>query len=316
MLLSIVVPCMNEEPVIQKLVVRLLEACSSWGDDCEILLIDDGSSDGTWSEIQKSAELDVRVKGLKLSANRGHQLALTAGLEAARGERVFMLDADLQDPPELLSDMMAMMDQGYDVVYGRRAKREGETTLKKITAFLFYRTLNFLSDANIPNDTGDFRLVSRRALDAVLSMPERARFIRGMFSWAGFKQVGLEYVRQERLAGETKYGWPQMIRFALDAVTGFSIKPLRLATQLSIISLITALVMAIYVFGSLIFYQTAAGWASTLLAVSFFSSIQLLTLGIIGEYLGRLYIEAKGRPLYFVEQETGDTLERKEEKAI
>lgn len=316
MLLSIVVPCMNEEPVIQKLVVRLLEACSSWGDDCEILLIDDGSSDGTWSEIQKSAELDVRVKGLKLSANRGHQLALTAGLEAARGERVFMLDADLQDPPELLSDMMAMMDQGYDVVYGRRAKREGETTLKKITAFLFYRTLNFLSDANIPNDTGDFRLVSRRALDAVLSMPERARFIRGMFSWAGFKQVGLEYVRQERLAGETKYGWPQMIRFALDAVTGFSIKPLRLATQLSIISLITALVMAIYVFGSLIFYQTAAGWASTLLAVSFFSSIQLLTLGIIGEYLGRLYIEAKGRPLYFVEQETGDTPERKEEKAI
>ena len=232
---------MNEEPVIQKLVVRLLEACSSWGDDCEILLIDDGSSDGTWSEIQKSAELDVRVKGLKLSANRGHQLALTAGLEAARGERVFMLDADLQDPPELLSDMMAMMDQGYDVVYGRRAKREGETTLKKITAFLFYRTLNFLSDANIPNDTGDFRLVSRRALDAVLSMPERARFIRGMFSWAGFKQVGLEYVRQERLAGETKYGWPQMIRFALDAVTGFSIKPLRLATQLSIISLITAI---------------------------------------------------------------------------
>lgn len=303
--LSIVVPCMNEEPVLRDLVQRLSRAVEPWKDDCEIVLVDDGSTDNTWEEITKAADYEPRVRGLKLSANRGHQLALTAGLEAAAGDRIFMLDADLQDPPELLSDMMAIMDQGYDVVYGHRTKREGEKFLKKFTAFIFYRTLNYLSDAEIPSDTGDFRLVSRRALDAVLAMPERAKFIRGMFSWAGFRQIGVDYVRNERLAGETKYGWPQMFRFALDAVTGFSIKPLRLATQLSVFSLIITFSMAVYVFGSLIFFQTAAGWASTLLAVSFFSSIQLLTLAIMGEYIGRLYIEAKGRPLYYIADEVG-----------
>lgn len=294
------------------LVKRLGQAVEPCRADCEFILVDDGSTDNTWDEITKAAEYDPRVRGIKLSANRGHQLALTAGLEAAVGDRIFMLDADLQDPPELLPDMMAIMDRGYDVVYGRRTKREGERLLKKITAFVFYRTINYLSDAEIPNDTGDFRLVSRRALDAVLSMPERARFIRGMFSWAGFRQIGVEYIRNERLAGETKYGWPQMIRFALDAVTGFSIKPLRLATQLSIFSLIITFLMAIYVFGSLIFFQAADGWASTLLAVSFFSSIQLLTLGIMGEYIGRLYIEAKGRPLYYIADQVGGDVSQKD----
>ncbi|MGI9394204.1 MAG: glycosyltransferase family 2 protein [Boseongicola sp.] len=312
MQLSIVVPCMNEEPVLGSLVQRLRQAVEPWKEDYEIVLVDDGSTDNTWEEIARAAEQAPMVRGLRLSANRGHQLALTAGLEAAKGDRIFMLDADLQDPPELLSDMMAMMDRGYDVVYGRRTKREGEKILKRFTAFVFYRTLNYLSESDIPKDTGDFRLVSRRALDAVLSMPERARFIRGMFSWAGFRQIGVEYVRNERFAGETKYGWSQMIQFALDGVTGFSIRPLRLATRLSIFSLIITFLMAVYVFGSLIFFQAAAGWASTLLAVSFFSSIQLLTLGIMGEYIGRLYIEAKGRPLYYIADEVGGGVRQKD----
>jgi glycosyltransferase involved in cell wall biosynthesis len=238
-----------------------------------------------------------------LSANRGHQIALTAGLKAAKGERIMMIDADLQDPPELMTDMMFMMDRGFDVVYGRRIERQGETIFKRATAHLFYRVLNALSDISIPRDTGDFRLVNRKTLDAVLEMPERARFIRGMFAWAGFKQVGIEYVRAPRETGETKYPLRKMIRFSIDAMTAFSTKPLKLATRLSFVSLFIAALMAVYVFRSLILFQTAPGWASVVLAVAFFSGVQLLTLGILGEYVGRLYIEAKKRPLYFVSEE-------------
>ena len=302
--LSVVVPCMNEEASIPALVDRLRTAIAPWQDRAEIILVDDGSTDATWQVIQRTAATVSQLVGLRLSANRGHQVALTAGLEAARGDRIFMLDADLQDPPELLSDMMMMMDRGYDVVYGRRAERKGETLFKKASAYLFYRALNALSDIEIPKDTGDFRLVSRRALEAVLDMPERARFIRGMFAWAGFQQIGLEYIREPRAAGETKYPFRAMLRFATDALTGFSTRPLRFATRLSFCSLFVALLMAVYVFTSLILYQTAPGWASVVLAVSFFSGIQLLTLGIMGEYIGRLYVETKRRPLYFLSEET------------
>lgn len=309
--LSIVVPCFNEEAALPYLAARLDEATAEWRASREILLVDDGSSDGTWEAIGKATGEVPGLRGIRLSANRGHQTALTAGLEAARGDRVFMLDADLQDPPELIADMMAMMDQGYDVVYGRRKLRRGETPFKRLSAWAFYRALNMLSDVEIPNDTGDFRLVSRRALDAVLAMPERARFVRGMFSWVGFRQIGLEYIRDERVAGTTKYPFRKMLHFGLDAITSFSTRPLRWATRLSFLSLIATAVMLVYVAGSLIFYQTAPGWASVLLAVSFFSAVQLLTLGIIGEYLGRLYIEAKGRPLYTIAEETtGETAAR------
>ncbi len=222
----------------------------------------------------------------------------------AQGERIMMLDADLQDPPELLADMMFMMDRGFDVVYGRRTERRGETVFKRATAYAFYRILNALSDTPIPQDTGDFRLVNRKTLDAVLAMPERSRFIRGMFAWAGFRQVGIEYVREPRKTGETKYPLKKMIRFSIDAMTAFSTKPLRLATRLSFVSLAVAAFMALYVFRSLILFQTVPGWASVVLAVSFFSGAQLLTLGILGEYIGRLYIEAKNRPLYFVSEDT------------
>ncbi|WP_170760235.1 glycosyltransferase family 2 protein [Ruegeria lacuscaerulensis] len=309
MLLSVVVPCMNEEDSIPLLVERLVAATEAWRGLSEIVLVDDGSTDGTWDAICAQCKDHPGIRGLKLSMNRGHQVALTAGLMEATGERVFMLDADLQDPPELLPDMMAMMDRGYDVVYGRRKERKGEGWFKKVTAHGFYRLLNRLSDVPIPNDTGDFRLVSRRALDAVLEMPERARFIRGMFAWAGFRQIGIEYVRDPRLAGETKYPLSKMIRFAFDALASFSIKPLQIATRLAFLTLIIAALMAVYVFWSLIMYNAVAGWASTVLVISFFSGIQLLTLGIMGEYLGRLYVEAKGRPLFFVDEQTGQTIE-------
>lgn len=304
--LSVVVPCMNEEESIPALLDRLTAAIAPWRERAEIILVDDGSTDATWDVICAAKEAHPQLVGLRLSANRGHQIALTAGLEAARGERVFMLDADLQDPPELLPDMMAMMDRGYDVVYGRRRARDGETLFKKFTAWGFYRMLNLLSDVEIPKDTGDFRLVSRRCLDAVLDMPEKARFIRGMFAWAGFKQVGLEYDRDARTAGETKYPLRKMLKLAMDAVTGFSTKPLRFATRLSFFSLFLSAWMGIYVVSSLVFHQTAPGWASIILAVSLFSGIQLLTLGILGEYIGRLYVETKDRPLYFLSEELRD----------
>ncbi|MDW3181012.1 glycosyltransferase family 2 protein [Roseobacter sp.] len=303
MYLSIVVPCMNEQDVIPTLVDRLAVAIEPWKQDAEIVLVDDGSSDGTWEAIQDACLHCPNLVGVRLSANRGHQVALTAGLEAAKGDRVMMLDADLQDPPELLSDMMRMMDNGYDVVYGRRIERQGETLFKRATAYAFYRFLNMMSDVPIPRDTGDFRLVNRKTLDAVLAMPERSRFIRGMFAWAGFRQIGIEYRRAPRTMGETKYPLRAMLRFAIDAMTSFSTKPLKLATRLSFASLGVSALMAVYVAYSLIIYQTAPGWASVVLAVSFFSGVQLLTLGILGEYIGRLYVEAKNRPLYFVSEE-------------
>ncbi len=302
MFLSVVVPCMNEEESIPHLVERLASATAAYGSRAEILLVDDGSTDGTWAAIEAARKTCPQLAGLRLSSNRGHQVALTAGLEAAQGDRIFMLDADLQDPPELLGDMMQMMDRGYDVVYGRRIERHGETFFKRATAHLFYRFLNLMSDVEIPRDTGDFRLVSRRSLEAVLAMPERARFIRGMFAWVGFKQIGIEYTRAGREWGETKYPLRKMLRFATDAVTAFSTKPLKLATRLSFVSLLVAALMMVYVLHSLLVYQTAPGWASIILAISTFSGIQLLTLGILGEYIGRLYVEAKGRPLYFTSE--------------
>lgn len=304
MFLSVVVPCLNEEDGVADLVRRLSVAIDPWKHQAEIILVDDGSTDGTWKAIQAAKGICPQLVGIRLSANRGHQVALTAGLEAARGERVMMLDADLQDPPELLADMMFMMDRGFDVVYGRRVERKGETLFKRVTAHAFYRILNAMSDTSIPQDTGDFRLVNRKTLDAVLAMPERARFIRGMFAWAGFRQVGIEYIREARRTGETKYPFKKMVRFSIDAMTAFSTKPLRLATRLSFLSLAIAAFMAVYVFRSLILFQTAPGWASVVLAISFFSGVQLLTLGILGEYVGRLYIESKKRPLYFVSEDT------------
>jgi len=245
-------------------------------------------------------EQDCHIVGLALSRNHGHQLALTAGLSVCRGNRILIIDADLQDPPELLGEMMALMDQGADVVYGQRVSRAGETWHKKTTASLFYRLLSTMTDLPIPSDTGDFRLISRRALLVLQSMPEQHRFIRGMVSWIGFRQVPVRYNRAERFAGETKYPLHKMIRLAVDAITGFSTQPLRISLHLGfVLGLMSAALLA-YTLISWIYLGAVQGWTSLMAVVLMLGCAQMLFLGIMGEYLGRLYMQSKQRPLFVI----------------
>jgi polyisoprenyl-phosphate glycosyltransferase len=300
--LSAVVPCHNEQASLQELYRRLSGACrGAVGDAYELVLVDDGSVDQTWATILELNARDERIVGVRLARNHGHQLALTAGLHICRGERTLIIDADLQDPPEVLGSMMQLMDDGADVVYGQRIKRQGETLFKRVSAALFYRLLNSLVDPPIPVDTGDFRLISRRVLDLLNSMPEQHRFVRGMVSWVGFKQVPLQYARDERFAGETKYPLRKMIRLALDALTGFSIKPLRMAAYLGLLFAALGAAALIYTLYSWAVLGTVQGWASVMTAVLVLGSVQLLMLGLFGEYLGRLFVEAKQRPLFLIE---------------
>ncbi len=257
--------------------------------------------DRTWEVLRALSATDPTVVAVKLSRNHGHQLALTAGLTQCRGERVLVIDADLQDPPELLGAMLAMLDAGADVVYGQRRSRAGETRFKTATAAAFYRLLRRLVEIDIPLDAGDFRLMSRRALDVLNAMPEHHRFIRGMVSWIGLRQVPILYDRDARYAGETKYPLRKMIRFALDAITGFSVAPLRLASVLGGVAAALSLLLMIYTLGSWLLGHTTPGWTSLSSIVLLIGSVQLMVLGIIGEYLGRLYIEAKRRPLFVIE---------------
>lgn len=300
--LSIVVPCYNEEATLPLLHARVAAAAqAAVGDDHEIVLINDGSRDGSWAAMEALAAQDRRVVAINLSRNHGHQLALTAGLDLCSGQQILILDADLQDPPELLGDMRATMArEGADVVYAVRRQRAGETLFKKATAAAFYRVLDRVTDTPIPLDTGDFRLMSRRALDALLSLPEQARFIRGMVAWVGFRQVPFPYDRAERHAGETNYPVGKMVRLALDAVTGFSTAPLRWASHLSVLLAGCSLLLLFYIGWGYFSGGRVQGWTSTMLVVVVLSSIQMFVLGMIGEYLGRLYIESKRRPLYLV----------------
>lgn len=301
--LSIVVPCYNEEQVIQELLRRIQETCNA--EDItlyELILVDDGSSDQTRSLIAQAHADDPRVTGVFLSRNHGHQIALTAGLSYARGARILILDADLQDPPELLGQMMARMDEGYDVVYGRRKERQGETQFKKTSAHMFYRMLHSLIDIDLPTDTGDFRLMSRRILDIFLSMPEQDRFIRGMISWIGFRQTSVEYNRDIRFAGETKYPLKRMLRLATDAFTGFSIIPLRFATYMGFGMAGFAFLFGLRVLHGFLSGSTVPGWTSLMLMVLVIGAVQLVVVGIMGEYIGRLYMQSKNRPLFIVDQ--------------
>ncbi|MES2337082.1 MAG: glycosyltransferase family 2 protein [Pseudomonadota bacterium] len=300
--LSVVIPCYNEEGCLPALHARVSAAAqAAVGDDHEIVLVNDGSRDGSWAVMQQLARTDPRLVAINLSRNHGHQLALTAGLDLCAGEQILVIDADLQDPPELLADMRAtMVEQDADVVYAVRRKRDGETVFKKLTAAAFYRVLDRVTDVPIPLDTGDFRLMSRRALDAFLSLPEQARFIRGMVAWVGFRQVPFLYDRHERLAGESKYPLAKMIRFALDAVTGFSTAPLRFASHLGLALTGATLLLLLYVVIGFFMGNTVQGWTSTMLVVLFLGAMQMFVLGMIGEYLGRLYVESKRRPLYLV----------------
>ncbi len=300
-LLSVVVPCYNEEDSIPEFYRRMTAAAQCAVPAFEIVFVDDGSSDRTWSILRALAETDAHVTAVKLSRNHGHQLALTAGLTQCRGDRILVIDADLQDPPELLEPMLALLERGADVVYGQRRTRMGETRFKTATAAIFYRLLRRLVDIDIPLDAGDFRLMSRRALDVLNSMPEHHRFIRGMVSWIGMRQVPILYDRDARYAGETKYPLRKMIRFAIDAITGFSVAPLRLASFLGVVAAALSLLLMCYTLGSWLVGSTIAGWTSLTSIVLLIGSVQLIVLGIIGEYLGRLYVEAKRRPLFVIE---------------
>ena len=305
MTVSIVIPCFNEEESLPATLERVLGVVEPVCKDFEIILVDDGSKDATWACISKASRDDARILGIRLARNFGHQIALSAGLHAAQGDRIFIIDADLQDPPELLSKMMAALDAGADVAYGRRVSRGGESALKLATAFAFYRFINWLSDIEIPKDTGDFRLVSRRALDAVLSMPEKHRFLRGMFAWVGFQQVPIDYDRAERFAGETKYPFAAMMRFAVTAITSFSVRPLRLAMTFAAVFAIASLLAVFYVVVGHFMGKTVQGWSSLMVVVLMIASCQFLLLGIIGEYLGRMFVEQKKRPLFVVMENTG-----------
>ena len=302
--LSVVAPCYNEEAVLPEFHRRMSAVCASLHQPYELVLVNDGSRDKTWDRMMEVAARDPQVVCVSLARNHGHQLALTAGLSVCRGERILIIDADLQDPPELLLPMLESMDQGAEVVYGQRRRRQGESAFKLATAALFYRLVQRLSSVPIPCDTGDFRLISRRALDVLLSMPERHRFIRGMVSWIGFRYEPLLYDRDPRFAGETKYTLRKMLRFALDAVTGFSIKPLSIASFVGAFSCLAAFLLGTGAVGAWLMGRTA-GWLGLSALVTLLAGVQLMAIGILGEYVGRLHEESKGRPLFIIEQIVG-----------
>lgn len=298
---SVVAPCFNEADGLRAFYQRCASACRvAVGESYEIVLVDDGSSDGTWPAIEALALADDHIVGLRLLRNHGHQLASTAGMAATTGQRVLLIDSDLQDPPELLAEMMRLMDGGADVVYGLRTDRAGESWFKRASASTFYRMLSWLADAPIPRDAGDFRLMTRAVVDAFLLMPEHHRFIRGMVSWIGGRQVPLPYSRAERHAGTTKYPLGKMVRLAVDAVTSFSIRPLRVATWTGIAFALLAMAIFTYTLVQWARGHVIDGWTSLMVATTLFSGVQLIVLGIFGEYLGRLVQEAKNRPLYLV----------------
>lgn len=298
---SIIAPIFNEVDNVPELYRRICEVMDSTEETWELVMVDDGSGDGSTDLIRDLAESDERVRPVIFARNFGHQIAVSAGLDYSRGEAVVIIDADLQDPPEVILDMIAKWQDGYEVVYAVRSEREGETWFKEFTASLFYRVIYRITDVDIPMDTGDFRLLDRKVVDVMGQMRERHRFLRGMSVWVGFRQTGVEYKRSARFAGETKYPLNKMIKFATDAITSFSYFPLQLAMYLGFISAgISILVIPVVIFMRLAGSQAFFGQASTLIAVLFLGGVQLISLGILGEYVGRLYDEAKGRPLYIV----------------
>ncbi|HEY1124103.1 MAG TPA: glycosyltransferase family 2 protein [Sphingobium sp.] len=306
-LISIVVPCYNEQEVIDVTLDRLTKLCDGQPKyDFEIICVDDGSRDKTYSLLCAAAETNPRLRIVKFARNFGHQIAVTAGIDAATGDAVVLIDADLQDPPEVVVEMIAKWEEGFDVIYGVRASRAGETAFKLATARGFYRFLNKLSEVPIPLDTGDFRLMSRPVVDVLKSMPERHRFVRGMVAWIGFKQTALPYERVERFAGESKYPLRKMIRFALDGLLSFSSKPLQVSVTLGLASAGFAMLGIVYALALRIFSSVwVEGWTALMIAVLFMGGVQLLSLGIIGEYIGRIYSEVKRRPLYIVGEKVG-----------
>jgi polyisoprenyl-phosphate glycosyltransferase len=306
-LLSVIVPCMNEEQVLPKTHAHLVTVLKQAAIAFEIIYVDDGSSDSTSEVLRKLQENDAQIRVVRLSRNFGHQVAITAGLEHAAGDAAVLIDADLQDPPAVILEFLAKWMDGYDVVYGVRSERDGETPFKLLTAKFFYRFISRLSETRIPIDTGDFRLMDRRVVDALLSMPERDRFVRGMVSWLGFSETGVPYHREQRAAGQTKYSLFRMIRFALDGIFSFSTMPLRLATWIGFAASGISILGIVIVFLDKYFAVPGMvkGWSSTVVVTLFIGGVQLICLGLIGEYVGRIYGESKRRPLYVVRERLG-----------
>lgn len=304
-LLSIVIPLYNEELVLEPLQLRLMSLMNDPRFRWEVVMVNDGSTDRTLEKVRRLCQLDNRFRVISFSRNFGHQIAITAGMDKAAGDAVVIIDADLQDPPEVIPQMADKWLEGYDVVYGVRTKREGEGLFKRATAALFYRLLKRATSVDIPVDTGDFRLMDRRVVNQLMTMRERFRFVRGMVSWVGFKQCKVEYVRAERVAGETKYPLPKMVRFAIDGMLSFSHVPLKLSSTLGFCASALSFIFMAYGVVIKVFFpeQAIAGWASVFVAILFLGGVQLICIGILGEYLGRMYDEVKRRPLYISEEE-------------
>ena len=303
--LSIIIPAYNEEKVIEECYRRFTEVLKKLDSyNHEIIFINDGSKDRTLELLKIISENDKDVKIISFSRNFGHQAAVTAGLKEVTGDAIVIIDADLQDPPELIPDMLRLWEEGNQVIYGKRKNRKGESSFKLFTAKMFYKTLSSLSDIEIPKDTGDFRLVDREVVDVINSLPEHNKFLRGLFSWVGFNQIPYEYERQERFAGNTKYPLKKMLKLASDGIISFSNKPLKMVGTLGMASIIISFLVLIYALISYIFKlnELSAGWTSIMVAITFFAGVQLLSIWVISEYIGRIYDEAKGRPQYIINE--------------
>ena len=302
---SVVIPMYYEEEVAQECYYRMSDVLSKIeGYEYELICVNDGSQDKTLPILEEIAKNDKKVKVISFARNFGHQCAVTAGLKYVTGDCVVIIDADLQDPPELIPEMLKLWEEGNEVIYGKRKTREGESVFKLLTAKMFYKTLNALSDVDIPKDTGDFRLVDRKVVDVMNSMPEHNKFLRGLWGWIGFKQIPFEYERKERFAGKTKYPLKKMLKLASDGIIGFSTKPLKLVGALGILAIIISMVILIYSLVSYIFglNQLTAGWTSIMVTVTFLSGVQLLSIWIMSEYIGRIYDESKSRPQYIIDK--------------
>ncbi len=303
--ISIVIPMYYEEEVAEECYNRVVNVCRRIENyEYEIIFVNDGSKDKTLEILENIANNDKNVKVISFARNFGHQPAVTAGLKYVTGDAIVIIDADLQDPPELIPEMLKLWEQGYEVIYGKRKKREGESKFKLLTASMFYKTLNALSDVEIPKDTGDFRLVDRKVVDVVNSMPEHNKFLRGLFSWVGFEQYAFEYERKERFAGKTKYPLKKMLKLASDGIIGFSTKPLKLLGGLGAISILISFCILIYALISFAcdLNNLTAGWTSIMVSITFFAGVQLMSIWLISEYIGRIYDETKKRPQYIIKK--------------
>jgi Glycosyltransferases involved in cell wall biogenesis len=314
---SIIVPMYNEEEVIRHTYAKLKEVMDGYGEPYELVFVNDGSKDQTVGIVEAICQRDNNVRLVNFSRNFGHQIAITAGMDYAQGDAIIIIDADLQDPPEVMLEMIEKWKEGYEVVYGKRLKRKGESAFKKITAKLFYRTMRSLTNFDIPMDTGDFRLIDRKVCDVLRGLKEKNRFVRGLVSWVGFRQTMVEYVREERFAGETKYPLKKMISFAVDGITSFSYKPLKIATYIGFALSASSFVYLLIVLCQRLFTSsTQPGWTTIVAINLLFNGIILMLLGLIGEYIGRIYDESKNRPLYIVREARGFGEEKEQEEKL